>query len=508
VATFDERMDRALNVDAYARVERRLAIGSLISLATKAVQLVLQMGSLLILAWLLDPVDFGLVGMATVVTGFMLVLANGGLTSATIQSPTITHHEASNLFWVNVILSVVLGATTAGLSPLLAEWYDEPGVIPVLLVLSVAFPLQSLFMQHLAVLQRRMEFGKIALVTVAAQACGFACSVSYALFVDRSHWALVVNLLASTCVTLVLAWRVCPWRPGRPRRRTSVRRLIAFGGYLTGFAVLNYFASQVPAFAIGGYLGAFALGIYAMASQLFWLPLRAILGPLGPVATSAFSKLLSDSDRYRALFTSALCTLAIVVTPLLAIAIGAGDWIIEACIGAEWRASAPIVTILAAGAVLFPASIATGWLFVSQARGRQQLIWGVIESSVRVIAILAVVALGGGLADVALTISARALLLTPVLFRIAGCAGPVSGHDLLRYSMPGVAGLAVALALIEVWRSSSLSESVSVHMNISVAVVLASVVVVLLVCITKESRTVLRQFAGMLRERFTRPSQG
>src|SRR5580698_10008043 len=99
----------------------------------------LRVGSLMILARLLDPKDFGLVGMVTAITGVLSLFRDFGLSSATIQRVEVTVAQVSTLFWINVLVGMLLCFLLAAASPLVARFYHEPRLVSVTIALSTGF---------------------------------------------------------------------------------------------------------------------------------------------------------------------------------------------------------------------------------------------------------------------------------------------------------------------------------------------------------------------------------
>ena len=136
----------------------------------------------MVLGRLLQPADYGLIGMVVVVTGFVSMFKDLGLSAATVQREDITSEQVSTLFWVNVALSVAVGLVTVALAPVVAWFYGEPKLMLITMVYAFGFLFGGLTVQHEALLHRQMRF--------AAQA---ACEIA--------------ALLVTITVTIVLAWR-------------------------------------------------------------------------------------------------------------------------------------------------------------------------------------------------------------------------------------------------------------------------------------------------------------
>src|SRR5215207_2888265 len=110
---------------------RRSVKSGVLTLSSQALKFVLGMGSMIVLARLLTPTDYGIVGMVAIVLNFAVMFQYLGLSRATVQWPELNHRQVTNLFWINLGLSTVIALLVIGISPLIALFFDEPRVIPV-----------------------------------------------------------------------------------------------------------------------------------------------------------------------------------------------------------------------------------------------------------------------------------------------------------------------------------------------------------------------------------------
>jgi PST family polysaccharide transporter len=223
--------------------------------------------------------------------------------------------------------------------------------------------------------------------------------------------------------------------------------MLAFGGNLTGFSLLNYLARNIDNLLIGKYWGAEQLGLYSRAYQLLLLPIRQLNTPIAAVAVPALSRLASQPERYRQAYLRILEKITIVTMPTVAFAIVTSDWLVDVALGARWAQVGPLFAILAASALVQPVANTVGWLFLSQDRTRDLFHWGMIGSTVTVAGILLGVPWGAG--GVAASYSITFLgLAAPLLFWFVGKKGPVKTRDFYRSASPAAfAATAVLIAL-------------------------------------------------------------
>src|SRR6266446_10914961 len=158
----------------------RTISGAFITIVAQGAQFLLSLVSIMVLARLLTPKDFGLFAMVTTVMGYLRVFKDAGLSTATVQREGITHAQVSNLFWINVVMSGAISLIFAAGSPIVAWFYREPRLVPITMVLSSTFLLSGLTIQHTALLNRQMRFQAIAIVQVGSMLIGVAVSIGMA----------------------------------------------------------------------------------------------------------------------------------------------------------------------------------------------------------------------------------------------------------------------------------------------------------------------------------------
>ncbi len=369
----------------------------------------LGMAATMVLARLLTPQDFGMVAMVAAVTGFIAMFKDMGLSMATIQKDTVTHHQISTLLWVNVAISIVIGIVIAACAVPISWFYDEPRLINITLVSAAAMPLSGLIIQHQALLKRQMRFGALAGIETTAVTIGVTTAVVMA-YGDAGYWALVLMPIVAAVVRVTATWVVCGWRPGRPVRHSGVRAMLRFGGHLTGFDFVNYFARNLDNVLIGRAWGSDALGQYNKAYTLLLMPIRQINGPIAAVAIPALSRLQDDPDRFRSYYLKGVSVVAFLTMPLATFLFVAADDVIALLLGPQWTEAVVIFRYLAISAVVQPICNAAGWLYVSLGRGVRMLKWGGFSSAVLVASFG--IGLPFGASGVALSYALAVLALT------------------------------------------------------------------------------------------------
>jgi len=324
----------------------------------------LRLGSLMVLARLLDPKDFGLLGMVTAFTGVLGLFRDFGLSSATVQRTTITDQQMSTLFWVNLLLGALLGLVVLAMAPIIAAFYHEPQLFGVTAVLASGFLFNAAGIQHSALLQRQMRFTALAIISIVSSIVGIAIAIGGA-EAGYGYWALTAMPVASPLISSIGVWLTTGWVPGMPRRRAGIRSMLKFGGTLTLNCLVAYVAYNAEKVMIGRFWGADAIGIYGRAFQLVTFPTDNLNSAVGEVAFSALSRLQNDPIRFKSYFLKGFSFVLGLTLPItIACALFADD-IVYCLLGPKWKDTAAIVRLLAPTIAIFAIVNPLGWFVYS-----------------------------------------------------------------------------------------------------------------------------------------------
>ena len=429
-------------------LRRKTIRGGAATMAGQACKLVLTVTSTAVLARLLDPEDFGLMGMVSVVVGFLLAVGDMGLSIAVVQREDLRREQVDKLFWIGLGLQLVLAVTTAASAPLLGSLYGEPAVVKMTVVMSVGFVIAGLGMTQLALLRRRLRFGTVTVINVGSLLGGITLGIAAAV-AGAGYWALVVQQLSQRTIETVAAWLACNWRPRRPQRGVEIRSLLRFGGFHTGFAFVNYFARNGDNMLIGWFWGAGPLGLYTRAYGLLMMPLVQLNVPITGVTLPALSRMQSEPERFRRAYLQALGLLVTLGMPLIAFTIVAAPEIVAVFLGPKWDAVVPIFQIL--GVVGFAQLVTNtcGMLWV--ATGRTDAMFRVgVWSTIATLATFAV-AIPAGIERLALCYAVYTWVVTWPILTLATRETSVTVKDIVsRISRPALFALALGLLLVGV----------------------------------------------------------
>ncbi len=414
--------------------------GGAVSVFAQVVKFLVSLGSMVVLARLLTPRDFGMFGMVAAFTGLLRVFRDGGLSTATMQRERITHAQVSTLFWLNLALGIAFTGVAVLLAPLVATFYRDPRLAGLTIAVASTFLLGSLAVQHHALLCRQMRFGALAIIEVLGTLAGAIGGIVMACR-GWQYWSLAGVAIMGALTTVVGKFVAARWRPGLPRRGCGVRSLLRFGGTVTGSDVVNYSFRNADNILIGWYWGAGAVGLYSRAYGLLMLVINLVTVPLSNVAVSALSRLQSRPGRLREFFVNAYATISSITLPLLVVLLIFADDFVNVVLGPKWDGSIMIFRVLAPAAICGALLEPLTWLLIATGQPHRHLRVSLVWTLLVIGAFVA--GLPAGAVGVAAGFSVMACLLTIPYVAYAVRQTPVTMPDIFR-SLRAPAGASLA----------------------------------------------------------------
>jgi PST family polysaccharide transporter len=471
----------------------RTARGGAVTFLSQGIRFLLGIAVTTILARLLTPQDYGLIGMVAVFVGFASVLKDLGLSAATVQRAEITPDQISTLFWLNVVMSWALGLIVAASAPLVAWFYGEARLKGLTMALAGGFVLGGLAVQHESLMRRQMRFAALAAIEVVAMVAGASTAILWA-WHGMGPWALVASQLTTALSTTVGLWVACGWRPGRPVRGSGVRPMLRFGFGLTGFGFVNFFSRNLDNLLIGRVWGSYQLGLYSRAYQLLLLPIDQINSPIAAVAIPALSRIVDAEERYRQMYLRILANLAIVTMAGTAFMIVTADWLIRIVLGPQWAEASRIFVPLGIIGLLQPVANTTGWLLITQGRTHHMFQIGLVGGGLTIVSFL--VGLPWGAVGVAVSYAVTSTCLIPVLLWWVTRTGPVRASDIYSTMLPALVASLCGLVLVAIFRA--LTGPTSPLAGLTIAFFMFSLTVLTVLVVTPSTRRALRDFKPLL----------
>jgi PST family polysaccharide transporter len=319
--------------------------------ASVAIQALMQMIVLSVLARLVEPAAFGLVAMANVAIAFGQLLSEAGAGSAVVQrQKPVDHSFVSAAFMLSMGIGVVLFAAQAVLSPWLEAFFGMPDLQPVLIALGLVFVIMGAGRVCEALLQREMQFAVLMKINFAAQVFGYALPAVVLAMLGFGVWALVGATLLQAMLRTVLYMVVTRRGFGVRTSWADVREVAAFGVGATQTRFWVYIMGQGDHFIVGRRLDADALGQYQVITQLAFMPGVHVGSILDAVFFPVASRLQGDLSKLRGVYLTLMSYSFVFMAGLGVYLAANAPLLVRLLLGERWLAAVPVFQVLCLGA--------------------------------------------------------------------------------------------------------------------------------------------------------------
>ncbi len=320
----------------------------------------------IILVRLLMPADFGLMGIALLAISAMQVFTETGLTPALIQKRELSKDMLNTAWVISVSRGILLFILLYLLSPLIASFYNNVEIEPLLKVISFAFLFLGLQNIGIVLFQKELNFKKKAIFTFAIDITSIIFSVIFA-FILRNVWALVIGYIAGALIGLVISYQIQSFKPSFKFNVKIAKELFKFGKHVFASGVMIFLITQGDDALVGKVLGMGLLGFYALAYGLSNLPVTGITYIISQVSLPAYSKVQDDLQRLERGYLKVLKFTSFLVIPLAGGIFILAPEFIKVAYGERWLPMIPAVLVMcflglfrAIGATMGPVFYAIG----------------------------------------------------------------------------------------------------------------------------------------------------
>ncbi len=355
-----------------------------------------QAGSLivfLILARLLTPEAFGLIGLANVFLAFMNIFLEQGFSQALIQHEEIQPEELDTAFWAHVLTGLLLTIISFLISGFVADIFEQPKLIPILQCFSFLFFINSLSHVHKALLRRNFDFKIMAARTIVGIIIGGTVGIVMA-FSGFGVWSLVSQQFIYESVEVFIIWGAISWRPQLRFSVYHLRNLLNFGLSILALKFLNFCNKRTDNLLIGYFLGEVALGYYMIAYRVLEVMTQLLVSTTQQVALPTFSRLQAEPERFRQAFYQVTLFTSLIAVPTFLGMMMFTPELVAVLFGEQWLPSVPIMQILALGGILSSISFFNGSIFISLGKPSWKLWISLLNAILNLIACLIAVQWG------------------------------------------------------------------------------------------------------------------
>jgi len=324
----------------------------------------------LVLARILLPEEFGLIGMIVVVVAIGNALLEGGLTKSLIQDKESNQEDYSTVFYFQLFSSIVVYIVVFILAPFIAEFYEEEVLINIIRVYSLSLIITSFSAIQLARLTKLMDFKTQTLIAIPATLIGGIAGILMA-YAGYGVWSLVWSSIITSSIHSIQVWFYSGWTPDFMFSSLKFKKHFNYGYKLTLSDLLNRIFNNIFLIVIGRYFSAGQVGFYTRAETMKQLPVHNISSALNKVSFPLLVSIKDDELRLRRVYKKLMLMVVFVITPILIISAVLAEPIFRFLFTEKWLPAVPYFQILCVTGILFP--IHSYNLTILNVKGRSDL---------------------------------------------------------------------------------------------------------------------------------------
>lgn len=310
----------------------------------------------LVLARLLSPDAYGVVGMLTIFICVISIFIDCGFSQALIAKQDRTKIDFSTEFWFNVGVGILGYLILFIISPFVADFYKMPILSPILKVIGLGVIVNSLCVVQSAQLSIRLDFKTSAKISVISQCASGVIGIIFAYY-GFGVWALVIQQLMGSVLNACCLWIIVRWLPSFEFSRESFRYLWSYGSKVLVSSLITQIHDNIYPLIIGKFYTSASLGLYSRAQAFAALPSSNIAGVLGNVTFPVLCSVNDDKDRLASVYRNLVRLSAFIVFPLMLGMLVLSAPLVHVLLNAQWYDCIPLLQVLCLAMIWQPISL-------------------------------------------------------------------------------------------------------------------------------------------------------
>lgn len=336
----------------------------------------LQIITLAVLARLLVPSDFGLMGMIMIVVGFAQAFTDMGISNGIIHRENVTVNQLSSLYWLNIIAGITVFMIVWAFIPVIVAFYREPRLNNLLYLTAIVFLITPFGQQFQILMQKDLRFNELAKLEIVSSIASSITAVVLAIAgygVYSLIWGLIAGTTSKVLILFNIGWR--HWKPTIYFSKSDVKGYLSFGLFQMGERAVNFLNSNIDYLLIGSMLGAKSLGYYTLAYNLIIRPSSIINPAVTKVAFPVLSRMQYDNERLKKSYLRMVQFLSTINSPIMAGLAVIAPIVVPVIFGKQWLPSIVLIQILTIVGLLRSIGNPVGSLMLAKGRADLGFKW-------------------------------------------------------------------------------------------------------------------------------------
>jgi len=299
----------------------------------------------IILARILSPQDFGIIGLATLSMNFLSVFSEMGIESSLIQKKNLAQQDMNIAWTMTAARGVVLSLCLFSSAVLIAGYFNHAMLVPVLQVMALCFLLDGLANIGMVYYQKEVDFRQKVKLELYSEIIASIITVLLTLLL-KSVWALVIGSVAWRAVHCCISYRMHPFRPKFCWNAKNAAHFLSFGKHIFWISAVTFVVTCGDDAIVGKLLGLELLGYYTMAYSIANLPVTGLAGVIGKVTFPAYAMIQDDRQRLGEIFRRIVQVTLILLLPVSALMAILSDDLIRIVLGEKWLPMSDVLKVL------------------------------------------------------------------------------------------------------------------------------------------------------------------
>jgi len=324
----------------------------------------------IVLARILMPEQFGLIGMLAIFIAIAKSFLDSGFGAALIQRQEITEKDTCSIFYFNIVVGILAAGCLCWIAPRVSAFYGQPILVPILDALSLVLVINAFGLVQETLLMKTLDFKTQTKVSLIASVLSGGLGIALA-YRGLGVWSLVAQQLSAAVFRTVLFWIFSRWRPAWVFSFRSLKEMFGFGSKMLASGLLNTLFDNIYYIVIGKLFSPASLGYFTRADSIQQLPSITLTGVVGRVTFPVFSKIQHDRERMKRGMKKSLSLLVLFNFPLMIGLAVVARPLVLVLLTEKWAPCIPYLQLLSLVGLMFPLNVMN--LTVLQALGRSDL---------------------------------------------------------------------------------------------------------------------------------------
>lgn len=343
-------------------LSKSAAIGSFWVFFLRAIQQVLSLTRLVVLARVLSPNDFGLMGIALLVMATLETFSQTGFQQALIQKKDDIKFYLDSAWTLSTFRGLIIFVILYLVAPYAATFFETPEATPIIKVIGVSIVFQAFSNIGVIYFQKELQFNKQFIYKLSGTMTDFVVSIT-AVFILGNVWAIVYGMLAANAAMLITSYIVHPYRPRFNFNITKTMELFNYGKWVLGSSILVFLVTQGDDIVVGKLLGATYLGLYQLAYRISNLPATEIVHVISEITFPLYSKIQDNTSKLKEAYEMILQFTAYISFPITGFIFILAPELTLLFFGERWMPMVPAIQVLSISGLVRSLASTSGCLF-------------------------------------------------------------------------------------------------------------------------------------------------